>query len=114
MLEHGDSKSISDYILNSARANSAGTRFLVQQWASADDGNERLCSSKQIHREFNSPADKLANEDVRGFLAEMAPVVPDGRFIRLHAPAAAADLSGLIAWTASLSVTSAVHAERAV
>ena len=63
------------------------------------------CSSKQIHREFNSPADKLANEDVRGFLAEMAPVVPDGRFIRLRAPAAAADLSGLIAWTASLSVS---------
>ena len=54
LLEHGDSQSISDHILNSARATSTGMRLLVRQWATSEDGSERMCSSKQLHREFNS------------------------------------------------------------
>ena len=47
-------------------------------------GAEVSCtSSKQLHREFNAAADKLANEDVSGFLEIMAPVVLEGQFVQL-------------------------------
>ena len=97
MLEHGDSQSISDHVLNSARATAPGVRLLVKQWAEREDDSERMSSSKQIHREFNSPADKLANLDVIGFIEEMSHVVPDGTFVKLEVPAHAADLSPLVA-----------------
>ena len=102
LLEHGDSQSISDYVLNSARGSSPGIRFIVQRWAAAEDGGVRMCSSKQLHREFNQPADKLANGDIAGFIQSMLPVVPRGRFVQLDVPASAADLSPLLAWTSAI------------
>ena len=109
LLEHGDSQSISDHVLNSARATSAGTRLLIQNWAASEDGNERMCSSKSLHRQFNQPADKLANGDIQGFILSMIPVAPNGRFIRLAVPASAADLSPLIAWTDSIAIERHLH-----
>eukprot|EP01043_Picozoa_sp_COSAG02_P011795 COSAG02_NODE_441_length_22281_cov_6.119556_3_plen_67_part_00 len=37
LLEHGDSQSISDHVLNSARATSPGIRLLVKQWAEREE-----------------------------------------------------------------------------
>ena len=109
LLEHGDSQSISDHVLNSARATSPGIRFLVQRWADSEDGSERMCSSKQLHREFNQPADKLANGDIAGFIDAMRPIVPDGKFIRLDVPASTADLAPLLAWTDAIYAVRASH-----
>jgi len=109
LLEHGDSQSISDYVLNSARGSSPGIRFIVQRWAAAEDGGVRMCSSKQLHREFNQPADKLANGDIAGFIQSMLPVVPRGRFVQLDVPASAADLSPLLAWTSAIGAVKSSH-----
>jgi hypothetical protein len=62
-----------------------------------------MCSSKQLHREFNSPTDCLANLDVSAFLWEMQYVIPGGVFVRLDVPAQMTDLSVLLAWTTNIS-----------
>jgi hypothetical protein len=43
-------------------------RHLASVRATAEDRRNRMCSSKHIHREWNSQADKLANMDVDGFI----------------------------------------------
>ena len=63
LLSLGDNQAVSDHILSSARASTAEMRFLAAQRASRDDDGVRMRSSKQLHREFNMPADRLAAGD---------------------------------------------------
>ena len=71
-----------------------------------------MCSSKQLHREFNSPADSLANLDVDSFMKEMQFVVPGGVFVKLDVPAHMTDLSVLLAWTSNVSAMRVAHSQQ--
>ena len=66
LLSFGDNQAVSDHILNSARAATTEMRFLAAQRAKRDDDGVRMCWSKQlhVHREFNTPADRLAAGDI--------------------------------------------------
>ena len=95
LLSLGDNQAVSDHILNSARASTTEMRFLAAQRASRDDDGVRMCSSKQLHREFNTPADRLAAGDISGFVRAMASVEPGAilktRERRIHMRVRSAD-----------------------
>jgi hypothetical protein len=71
-----------------------------------------MCSSKQLHREFNAPADCLANMDTDAFMRAMQYVVPGGVFVRLDVPAHMVDLSVLLAWTSNVSALRVAHSQQ--
>ena len=102
----GDNSSISDYCLNTMRASKPGLRWQIQRFASKEDDGNRLLSSKQCHREFNTGADHLANGSLQAFLHCICSVAPRATCIRLTVPHSSADLSELIAWKQQISTYS--------
>jgi hypothetical protein len=109
LLSLGDNQAVSDHVLNTARASTTEMRFLAAQRAKRDDDGVRMCSSKQLHREFNIPADKLAAGDISGFVTAMASVLPGAVLIRLDVPAESASLEQLIEWSAEINAHGALH-----
>ena len=109
LLSHGDNSAVSDYVLNSARGTSAAMRRLASLRAARDDDGFRLSSSKHIHREFNRPADHLANEDVPAFITVMASTIPGATFVRLAVDPASASLDDVCDWSHKIALTHALH-----
>ena len=109
-LVAGDNSSISDYCLNTMRASKPGLRWQIQRLAAKEDNGNRLLSSKQCHREFNTAADHLANGALQAFLHCICSVAPRATCIRLTVPHSSADLSELIAWKQQISTYSGVVA----
>ena len=109
LLEYGDNSGVSDHVNNSMRAHSTGMRFLASVRATAEDRRNRMCSSKHIHREWNSQADKLANMDVDGFIDSVASVIPGACFVRLVVPPGLADLAPLLVWNANVASYDMLH-----
>jgi hypothetical protein len=109
-LVAGDNSSISDYCLNTMRASKPGLRWQIQRLAATEDNGNRLLSSKQCHREFNTAADHLANGALQAFLHCICSVAPRATCIRLTVPHSSADLSELIAWKQQISTYSGVVA----
>ena len=109
LLSLGDNQAVSDHILNSARASTTEMRFLAAQRASRDDDGVRMCSSKQLHREFNTPADRLAAGDISGFIRAMASVEPGAILVRLDVPAESTSLDKLIEWSAEINAHGTLH-----
>jgi hypothetical protein len=109
-LSHGDNSAVSDCVLNTARGTSAAMRRLAALRAARDDDGSRMSSSKHIHREFNRPADHLANEDIRGFITTMATTIPGATFIRLSVAPASASLDDVCNWSHKIATEHALHA----
>ena len=98
LLSLGDNQAVSDHVLNSARASTTEMRFLAAQRAKRVDDGVRMCSSKQLHREFNTPADRLAAGDITGAV-----------LVRLDVPAESASLDKLIEWSAEINAHGTLH-----
>ena len=109
LLSHGDNSAVSDYVLNSARGTSAAMRRLASLRAARDDDGFRMSSSKHVHREFNRPADHLANEDVPAFITVMASTIPGATFVRLAVDPASASLDDVCDWSHKIALTHALH-----
>ena len=102
-LQYGDNSSFSDHILQNMRASAPSLRFMAQERATINDVGFRLSASKQLHHEFNTAADFLANLDFRGFLHCMQSIAPGATCVRLQPSPDTVDLSKIIQWLTGVS-----------
>jgi hypothetical protein len=92
LLQYGDNQSVSEHVLNSLHARSAGMRFLASRRYGTELRAKRLLSSCHVYREWNSPADALANMDIGCFMRLILRQFPAASFCRLAVPDEVFDL----------------------
>ena len=100
LLQMGDNAAVFDYALNSMRGHRCGMRFLARRRSQFERRQHRLVSGKHVKRDWNAPADALANLDVEKFERLLRKQVPDAHLCQIEVPHKLGSLTDLNRWVA--------------